>query len=127
MLNPFPIQFLTLAAHLILRIITGYILVRLGYRHICYRVELRHMFPFGVYGVILFAVLEVIIGILFIIGLYTQIAAIAAVLLSLYCIAKHGRLTHPRMPRRTFYGLLCAISLSLFITGAGALAFDLPL
>ncbi len=127
MLNPFPIQFLALVAHLILRVITGYILIRLGYRHIHYRHELTHVLPFGAHGVWLFALFEIVIGTLFILGSFTQVVALACLAFSCTCILFHTQLDHPRIPRRTFYGLLCAISLSLFITGAGAIAIDLPL
>jgi hypothetical protein len=65
-------------------------------------------------------------GLLFV-GLWTQAAAIVGILLSL----KHGlapRKYSAIIPlSRAAFLLLFVICLSLLVTGAGALAFDLPL
>ena len=68
-----------------------------------------------------------VVGLLLIVGYYTQLAAIAGVIVSL----KHGSLssrlaTILPLPRSA-YVLLGIICFSLLFSGAGALAFDLPL
>ena len=79
----------------------------------------------------LFATLEGVVGlvggILFIVGLWTQLAAIAlAVLAITQMIMKiRGASALPHHP--SYYLLLFAISLSLMVTGPGIFAFDLPL
>lgn len=61
------------------------------------------------------------------IGLYTQVAALIGMIIA----AKHGigSLWFPTvMPlSRGTYAFLLVICVSVFVTGAGALAFDLPL
>lgn len=132
MLNPFPIQFLSLIAYLILRVLTGLVLLTLGYRHFKVRKALSRIlvlpfFPFGIITTTALIVAEVVIGTLFILGAYTQIAALLAIGMSLKMIVLKSRFSHTTIPNRLFYVLLFAISCSLFITGAGALAFDLPI
>jgi uncharacterized membrane protein YphA (DoxX/SURF4 family) len=62
--------------------------------------------------------LQTTTGVLLVIGLFTQIAALAALAFSVHTLWK----------RRSRTALLaCAISLSLLVSGAGAFAFDLPL
>ena len=65
-------------------------------------------------------------GIALVIGLYTQIAAIAVALLMLAGITdQRARITTEL--NRAELSLLLIIALSLMMTGAGAFAFDLPL
>jgi hypothetical protein len=64
---------------------------------------------------------------MFFVGAYTQVAAIGAIVLSIKMLVLRRHLAHPSIPQPLFYVLMLAISVSLFITGAGALAFDLPL
>jgi len=68
-----------------------------------------------------------LVGCMLAIGLYTQVAAIAGVIIAL----KHGigtRWYASILPlSRGTYALLFVICISLIITGAGAIAFDLPL
>jgi uncharacterized membrane protein YphA (DoxX/SURF4 family) len=131
MLNPFPIQFLTMLAHFLLRLFVGGVCVYLGARHIRHRNDMRNALNAwwlpGLFTVWYMAAIELIIGTLFILGLYTQIAALVAMILAIKMIIFHRRFTSPYIPGRAFYVLLFAISLSLFITGAGAIAFDLPI
>jgi uncharacterized membrane protein YphA (DoxX/SURF4 family) len=73
------------------------------------------------------SIIEIILGILIIIGLWTQMAALVAVIdLIIRLIG--------RMQKRAFltdgvnyYLILLVLSLSLLVTGAGAFAFDLSL
>jgi uncharacterized membrane protein YphA (DoxX/SURF4 family) len=132
MLNLFPIQFLAPLAYLLLRVCLGVILLTLGYRHLRNRHALKEIFtfrffPYGLFFAWYMGTWELIIGILFILGLFTQIAALCAIALSLKMSIMHKRFAHPLIPQRLVYILMLAISLSLFITGAGAFAIDLPL
>ena len=73
------------------------------------------------------ALLELGIGVMFFLGWYTQIAALISIFLSLGVFFLYTRFSSPLMPGRLFYLLLAAVSLSLFITGAGFFAFDMPI
>lgn len=132
MLNPFPIQFLALLAYLILRVFVGGILVYLGITHLSRRHDLKHaislpLFPYGLASVWYLATLELLAGVMFIVGFYTQIAAIISFFIALEMLVLYSRFRSPLIPSKLFYVLLLGASISLFITGAGALAFDLPI
>jgi uncharacterized membrane protein YphA (DoxX/SURF4 family) len=134
MLNIFPIQFLAPIAFLILRVCVGLILIRLGVRHFRNRHTLMRdhffafpFFPFPKFSILLLCIFEWVVGVLFIIGLFTQIAALLTLAYSLKAIFLRKYFTHPLMPQRLFFILLGAVSLTLFITGAGHFAFDLPI
>ena len=132
MLNPFATQYLSLFAYFILRFFVGGILVFLGLKHFSYRNELKHVFalswfPFGLFTTLVFAAIEIIIGGMFIAGYYTQFAAIAGISISLTMLLIRNWFDHHTIPKKLFYILILGISLSLFITGAGAFAFDLPI
>ena len=73
----------------------------------------------------LFGIIEIIIGILICIGLFTQLAVIFGVIISLLQIIqnkKTGSHSHT-----AFYILLLISSLSLFFLGPGIFAIDYPL
>lgn len=132
MLNIFPIQFLAPIAYLALRVCIGILLIRLGFSHMRNRDTLKEVFTFSFFPYTGFTVwylvlIEIMVGTLFFIGLYTQIAAILTMIYSMKFIVLHERLRHPLIPERKFFALLFFSSFSLFITGAGILAFDLPL
>lgn len=132
MLSIFPIHFLALIAYALLRLCVGFIFLHLAKRHFSERTSLGAVFsmrllPFGTFFVWYLIFFEFVIGILFILGLFTQIAALLAMALSLKFIVMHARLTHSTIPSRMFYTLLFFTSLSLCITGAGIFAFDLPI
>ncbi len=65
-----------------------------------------------------------VIGVQCILGFYTQIAALGLGFLSILGMTRPRLL--PGTSRSTMF-LLGAIALSLFITGAGIFAFDLPI
>lgn len=72
-------------------------------------------------------VLEIAAALMLVIGLYTQLVAIFTLLLSLIAYhlkGKHG--AHIEHRRHLFF-LTAVISFSLLLSGAGALALDLPL
>lgn len=132
MLNLFPIQFLAPFAYLLLRVCIGFILIRLGVIHIRNRHTLKdtlsfNLFPYGLLFAWYLGIVEIIIGGLFIAGFLTQLAALLSMLLSLKFIVMYKHFAHPLTPSRLTYVLFFFISLSLFITGAGIFAFDLPI
>jgi uncharacterized membrane protein YphA (DoxX/SURF4 family) len=132
MLNPFPLQFLALLAYFVLRVAAGFILLWLGVRHYRHRQELAAaiqppLWPRPKTAVIILAASEFLAGMLLLLGLYTQIGAIIAFAISVKLIVWHRRFAHPLIPERPFFFLLAAVALSLFVTGGGAFAFDLPI
>jgi len=68
-----------------------------------------------------------VIGLLLLFGAYTQIAAILGALTALKSLVLGGRFPALFPYSRSTYVLLLAICLSLLVSGAGALAYDLPL
>ena len=136
MLNPFPIQYLALFAYFILRVFIGFILLYLGNKHweakdelskIKLPTKLSFVNPFVKIGVFSLVVTEIIIGLMFIAGFYTQIAALILIVMSIKILIFHKHLKHPTIPKRLSYVLFLGVGISLFITGAGVLAFDLPI
>lgn len=130
LLNPFPIQFLALFAYLILRLFVGGLLIWFGHKHFSARSELKgalrvRWWPFSGTTVLVLVGSELILGAMFVLGAYTQVAALLTIGLCLKML--FFRFRHPAIPPRSFYVLLLAAALSLFITGAGALAIDLPI
>ena len=132
MLNPFPIQFLSLFAYFLLRVFIGGILIYLGISHLKYRQELKDVFtlswwPYGTFTTLMIGFGEIIIGIFIFSGAFTQYAALATMIMSIKMIFIGQWFNHHSLPPKIFYILLLGASLSLFITGAGVLAFDLPI
>jgi len=132
MLNPFPIQFLAMLAYFILRVGIGGILIYFGiiharkYKLLAESLALR-IFPYGSISAWIFASAEIAIGAMFILGFSTQIAALLTMAMSLKLIVLHKHFSSPLLESRAFYTLLLFAAFSLFITGAGAFAFDLPI
>jgi hypothetical protein len=116
MLNIFPIQFLAPLAYFLLRIAVGFICIRLGL------ILLRSGNGSGRRKVFGGALLSC--GTLIFIGLSTQLAAIGLFSLSIFGIVRKKGVPHTT---KTALLLMAVIALSLFITGAGPFAFDLPL
>jgi uncharacterized membrane protein YphA (DoxX/SURF4 family) len=73
------------------------------------------------------ALIQIVGGLMLLIGFFTQIAALVFVIITSIELFIEKR--DPILLRRgfVFYLLLFAISLSLLLTGAGFLAIDLPL
>ncbi len=120
MLSIFPIMFLSLVAHAILRVGAGLILVAHGARHLK---ASRGATTAGLLRT--FGVIELLLGGFLTIGLWTQAAALLIALFAIMALVMRKRLT-PYLASSSFYLLLIAASLSLVITGAGALAIDMP-
>lgn len=132
MLNPFPIQFLALFAYFILRFFVGAILIYLGFSHLRARHELKEVlrlswWPFGKISTFLLITAELFLGTLILAGAFTQFAVLILMGLCIEMLFLRNHFNHPSIPPKIFYLLLLAASLSLFITGAGALAVDLPI
>ena len=132
LLNLFPTMYLALLAYAILRIIVGMTLVYLAINHWRHRQELQSVlrlpwWPWGGLSVWLLFIVELSSGVLFIFGAYTQVAALITLFFAAEMIFWHKTFVHRTLPPTIFYVLLFAVSVSLFITGGGVLAFDLPL
>ena len=134
MLNPFPeLLNYALLAPLLLRLVVGLIFLDLGvlkFRSEKERwvasFEALHLRPSDLM-VAVYGGLQVIGGVMLILGLWTQIAALFFVLSTgaeLYIEWKARDVLKRDM---VFYLLVFVISFSLLLTGAGAFAFDLPL
>jgi putative oxidoreductase len=134
MLNPFPdLLVYSLLAPLILRIVAGFIFVDLG--KLSFREEKeRWKISLGVLGISnpilgvkILGLVEIIGGLMLIVGFYTQIAALILATLTLAQV--YIEYKNPEVLKRNivFYLLLFAITISLLFSGAGAFAMDLPL
>lgn len=132
LLNVFPdlLNYSALAPT-ILRIILGILVINLGYLKIVSEkerwlelFETLNLRPVGLFLKV-FSAIEIIGGIMLIIGVYTQIVALVFAVMYL-CEAildyEEESLVKRSLP---FYILLCAISISLLLTGAGLFAVDI--
>lgn len=121
MLNTFPdLLSFSLIAPFLLRVVAGLFFVRLGIH------TARDSRQTSGVRVATLGFLEIAIGALLIVGLFTQISALTGFCLSII-LAKVERKDSPRPTGRAAFVLLAMICLSLVLTGAGAFAFDLPL
>lgn len=132
MLNLFPIQFLAPLAYTLLRLCVGFLLVRLGTMHIRNRrpattLGIEKSLVLSPVTLLCVGLLEIIAGVLIFLGLYTQLGALLALLLIAIQIVFSRRFPTEKTPSQMFFALLFCVALSLFITGAGAFAFDLPI
>lgn len=134
MLNPFPeLLSYSFFAPFILRVVLGLIFIDLGL--LKFRAEReRWLESFRTLGlhpadffVPLYGLLQIIGGAMLIIGLWTQVAALAFVLFTFAELFVEWRAGEVLKRDFTFYLLIFVISLSVLITGAGAYAFDIPL
>lgn len=130
--NLVPIQFLALFGYAILRIIVGVVWCHLALSHYSKRQAIIPtlsipFFPWRRTALVLIVATELVAGILFILGLLTQLAALISAIWCLKLIVFRRIFSHPSFPERLATVLLLAISICLFITGAGMPAFDLPI
>ena len=133
-LNTFP-ELLTYSvlSPFILRVVIGFIIINLGLLKLNKEKkdwqELFEAINFhpAKYFVKLLSFVEIIGGLMLIIGAYTQIVAMIFSIV-FFCEAileyRNDSLENRNLP---FYILIFTISLSLVFSGAGAFAFDLPL
>ncbi len=129
----FPTAFLSLLAYFLLRVFIGTSALYLGTRHLT-RDRRGIISTLGTHAprrtwlcVVGLGLSEIAIGALYIVGAWTQIAALGGMALALFILLFRKHLAHPAIPQPLFWVLFFGISLSLFITGAGAFAFDLPI
>jgi hypothetical protein len=135
-LNPFP-QLLTFGygsyffAPFILRVAVAVVLGYLAYKHFKNREKLADMrFPIvgsGMWIVWLAFVVEGLTALGLFVGSHTQYAAILGGLIALKQLVWGRKYPHFFMLSTGTAALVLVICLSLLLTGAGALAFDLPL
>jgi hypothetical protein len=121
MLNPFPLQWLALLAYLVVRVAVGLVLLLLAKRQLK-KTEQRPR-PKLLLAVVM---TEILTGTALILGMYTQYAALATLVL---CLLLGGgrRLIGTTKVDPLLLTIMGAAAISLFITGAGTIAFDLPL
>jgi putative oxidoreductase len=134
MLNPFPdLLTYSLLAPFILRVVAGLIFMDLGV--LAFKNEKERWLvslstlkiPNPKLTLKILGGIEIIGGIMFILGFYTQIAALILALLTF--TETYIEYKEPLLLKRNFvfYIMLLAIVLSLLLSGAGAFAIDLPL
>src|SRR3989344_8354657 len=133
MLNLFPSLLIPMLAPVVLRLVIGLIFIDLGI--LKFRAEKpRWISSFETLGirpadlfVPVYASLQIIGGILLILGLWTQAAALAFVIFT--GIELYVEMSAREVLKRdmVFYLLLFVISLSLLLTGAGSFAIDIHL
>jgi uncharacterized membrane protein YphA (DoxX/SURF4 family) len=132
MLNLVPIQFLALFGYAILRIVVGWVWCQFALRHYRERagiIQTLHVpfFPWPQVALVMIVGVELLIGLLFLLGLFTQIAAALGAIWCIKLLILRNTFAHESFPDRITTILLLAICVTLFITGAGVLAFDLPI
>lgn len=132
MLNPFPIMWLSLLAYFILRVAVGLTLIHQGLTHSRYKKELvlsvSWLTPSTVAaGIKVMIFTELALGLAITAGWHTQYACLVGMVFAIKMLLLRPRFHTDLLPSRHYYILLLGIFCSLFITGAGAFAFDLPL
>lgn len=134
MLNIFPaLLTYSMLGPFVLRVVVGFIFLDLGM--LKFRSEkLRWVASFEALGlrpadfmVLFYATLQIAGGLLFLLGLWTQVAALAFVLFTGMELYIEWEAKEVLKRDIVFYLLAFAISLSLLLTGAGAYALDIPL
>lgn len=134
MLNPFPeLLNYSLLAPFLLRVVIGLIFIDLGM--LKFRGEkgrwIASCEALGVrpadFFVTLYGLLQIAGGLLLLIGLWTQVAALVFAIFTFAELYVEWSANTVLKRDLTFYLLVFVISLSLLLTGAGAYAFDIPL
>lgn len=133
MLNPFPsLLVYGIMAPVLIRVTAGAVLFYLAVLHHRNRAEIAKLISpltgksSRIAGDAL-ALAEIIAGGLFIVGLYTQIAALLCIVLVGKALLMRRKLTAIAPLSHTAYLLLMVMCVSLLVSGAGAFAFDIPL
>lgn len=134
MLNPFPeLLFYSMIAPFLIRVVAGFVFIDMGLLLFKGEKE-RWIFslktlniPRAETAVKILGLIEVIGGILLVVGLYVQIVAMIFAILTFVEI--YIEYKNPNIIKRNFvfYLLILSICLSLLFSGAGAFAFDIPL
>lgn len=126
------VLFLTDAGLFLLRVATGIVFLTWGYallepaRRRMLAEELQVFGGYANLAVWLLALIEVGIGLLFVAGFLTQLAALIGLLLSVkFFFLRHK---YPSLSSESglLYLLLIAVCIHLFVSGAGLWAVDIP-
>ncbi len=134
MLNPFPeLLNYSLLGPFILRVLIGLVFIDLGFLKFRSEKE-RWLNSFEALGLrptdlflALYALIQLIGGLLFLIGLWTQIVALVFAILSGIELYIEWQMREVLKRDIIFYLFIFIISVSLLLTGAGAYAIDIPL
>lgn len=118
MLNIFPIQFLAPLAYFILRIALGAFFIKKSAR--------MWNMPQTSASTRFIAGIQAIVGVMMMLGFLTQVAAMLGMLIAVLAVLFKKSAFFPPYDKATAL-FIFAISLSLFITGAGPFGFDLPI
>ncbi len=134
MLNPFPdLLNYSLIAPTLLRVVLAFVLINLGAAKLKYEkaafirsfefLSLKHAPSLTK----ILGYVQIVLGAMFLLGFYTQIAALVTVLIA-FCELVIEYMCEDILKRSlVFYLLIFTIALSLLFTGAGRFAMDLPL
>ena len=115
----------------VLRLLLGVFFIITALHHSRQKLTILSVWPsWTKYTMTLSVIIELAIGVLFIIGLYTQVVALIAIVYTLKMLILRG--IHSTFaawaPHTTLlYVAILMVSLSILVLGAGALAFDFPL
>lgn len=128
-LSIFPVLFdFQMIAALVLRLVLGYAIIILVWKE---KAGATHFSLESLHGFTKLQICEMIVALFVIVGLFTQVAAMLALVVIVMRWNGHKRSDAPGTPVTThetlLYIVLTAIALSLLVLGAGFLAFDLPL
>jgi len=110
-----------LVGPLIIRLVLGITLAYFGYQKIINRGQSSGS------NTVIYGIMEIAIALFLVIGLFTQLAALLNAIILVIKLgfkAKEGKLLSDGI---NYYILLLTMAISLMFTGAGFLAFDLPL
>lgn len=132
MLSVFPqLLFLSPVSATLLRLAAGAMFLYLSYYHYSNRqraaAELGMLVGMSMPLLVLYALVELLVAISLILGLWTQVSALVGLGIAAKILFVRNRLKELKPLSSLSYALLGLICLSLVMTGAGAFAFDLPL
>ncbi len=122
MLNTFPdLLMLSFIAPLILRVFVGSYFVKQAWIELIKYKKRKTNSPKPL------RILGALLGILLIFGVFTQITSLFLILIVIFNLISRIRNNKLKEVKLDFYILILGILLSLIFSGAGFLAFDLPL
>ena len=132
MLSLFPqILFLSSFSATILRVTAALVLLYLAYVHFSNKraasEELSTLIGGANVIIYIYALLELGVAVALFVGAWTQLAALVGFVIAIKALFIRRSLRELKPLSQLSYALLAVICLSVFITGAGVFAFDLPL
>lgn len=134
MLNTFPFLLsFGILAPTFLRIFAGLFFARFGWLKLTRsrRSKIDFFEKIGLKPAVTFlwvvSIIEIVVGVMLVVGFLTQIAAMMASLIMLACIFIKMKDVTALPNSLDFYILFFIVFISLIFTGAGLFAFDLPL